>query len=276
MPNTFTYDNSDKLGLLSAPGHWDVKERDSAGPFVHAVFQNGASWSYEKTPVQNVWDDQGVVDEIITEQTVSISVSSGQVLNPTLITLLSGGMFDYNETAGSVIEGASMTMAAGTWNFDRPFLLKDGDKKVSLEAVKPTIVAITNGTTPLVAGTDYFLTLLPGSGWAIVPLAGGVLTDNDVPIVISDFDYTQAGKIVVSGGDKNIAVPLQMRFHTERRDGVGVVYWFKNVYSTGSLGHGFGAVESFEQVAMDLTFTARVDTRLEDKKLFEIEFDIEP
>ena len=273
MSNIYTYTNADKLYLLSAPGMWDVKEKDDAGAFIPAVFQNGASWSYDKEPVQSVFDDVGVVDEINTNQTVAISVASGQVLNPQLITLLSGGMFDYTVSAGSVETGVEQTKAAESWDFDQPFLLMDGASRVDYKTVKPTITEITNGTTPLVAGTDYSLAWLNGSGWAVVPRSGGVLTDNDVDIVIT-FNYTKTGKTVVTGGDNTLSVPLEMRFHTARRDGVPVTYWFKNVYSTGSIGHGFGAVETFEQITMDLTFTARVDTTLSSGKLFEITFDM--
>lgn len=257
-----SYTDADKLNLLSQPGVWSYRPYGSTGAWTEAVLANGATYNITTEPVEIEFDDAGTVQEELSDETVEISVSMGQVLNLDLIEALSGGLFTKSTTSATPVSGATQTKSSGSWSFDTPFLLINGsnDQVVNNSAVKPTINSLTGSTDgALVEGTDFFIVWLEGSGWGIVVIDSTTVTTESQDLDV-DMDYTPFASTIIKRGGVKVITPIEMKFETLDPNNKTVTYRFYRVFPQGNFGHGFSPENDAQPITADMTFTGRKDT----------------
>lgn len=254
MADKFTA--ADELQLLAQPGYWYVKKNES-DPWQKFVFQNGATYQINTETASIAFDDVGDVRDEVSDETVTLSLSSGQVLNQDLIELIGGGLFKKTTVAGTPVSGAVQEIDAG-WSYDQVIMIENQNG----DGTEPTVNTVTQdpGGTPttLTADTDYFVVKLPEVGWGIM-LVDTVDTDPTYGLEI-DYDYTPADRVKITRGGVKTIDSIIMAFQTMDGNDEYVTYEFYKVYTDGNLGHGFSPENSAEPITMDLTFTARKDT----------------
>lgn len=262
------FSETDQLQLLAQPGYFYVRKLET-DPWQRIVFQNGSNYSVNTDTASIAFDDVGDVRDEISDETVTINTSSGQVLNLDYIELVTGGLYSKTTTAGTPVAGATQDVEAG-WNYDQVIVIENQNGDGS----EPTVNSVTqdpSGTpVTLLADTDYFMVKLPEVGWGIM-VQDTVDSDNSFALEIG-YDYTPAAKTKLSRGGVKVIDPIQLAFETLDGNDEYVTYYFYKVYTDGNIGHGFSPENSAEPITMDLTFTARKDTnRTSGDQLYSVE-----
>lgn len=254
-----TFNETDELQLLAQPGFFYVRKKDT-DPWQKIVFQNGSTYSVNTDTSSIAFDDVGDVRDEVSDETVEISTSSGQVLNLDYIELITGGLYTKTVIDGDPVTGEKQTISA-EWDYDRAYLFENQNGDGSEPTVNSVTLDPEDTAVTLVEDTDYFVFKLPEVGWAISFL-DTVDTDNSLDVEI-DYDYTPAEKTKLTRGGKKTIDSIQLAFQTLDANDEYVTYYFYKVYTDGNIGHGFSPENSAEPVTMDLSFTARKDTNRE-------------
>ena len=257
-----TYTDADRYNLLSQPGIWSYRNYGSAGAWTEAVLANGASWNITPEIVPIEFDDAGTVQEEVADETVDISVSMGQVLNMDAVEALGGGLWTKSTVAAAPVVGAGQVKASGSWAYSTPWLLINDANGyvVNNSGVTPTITSITGSTDgAIVEDTDFFLTWLEGSGWAIVIIDSATVTtlDQSMTVVMT---YTPFASTTLKRGGIKVVTPIEMKFSTLDPNNLTVDYIFYKVFSQGTFGHGFSPENDAQPILSDMTFSAKKDT----------------
>jgi len=258
------FTTADERNLLSQPGYFYFRDYGSTGAWTKAVFMNGSTYQENTETAEIAFEDVGTVRDEVSNETVDISISAGQVLDLELVSKLTGGLFTYSTVAGTPVAGHDFVASSGAWSFDKTILLD----KQNGDGSKPTINTVTGSVDgALVEDTDYFVTKLDGAGWAVVILDTVTVTTEAQDITVN-FDYTPSAKSIIKRGGIKIITPIELAFQTigsSQVDGSDeyVTFYFHKVFSNGNHGHGFSPENSAEPITMELGFTAKKDTNKE-------------
>jgi hypothetical protein len=262
------FTEEDKLNLLSQPGTFYIRKK-STDPWQSVVFQNGATYSLNTETASIRFDDVGNVKDEVSDETVTINVSSGQVLNLDYIEMLSGGLFTKEVIDGSTVSGETQDITGG-YVFNEAYVFENQNGDGSIITVNSVTQDPGGADTSLTEDTDYFVFTLPEVGSAIM-FKDTVDTDNTKDLQI-DYDYTPSDTVKLKRGGIKSIDSIQVAFETLDPNDEYVVYTFYKVFTDGNLGHGFSPEDAAEPITMDLTFTARKDTnRTANDQLFSIE-----
>lgn len=252
--NSFT--DADQLTLLSQPGVFSYRAYGSSGDYTRAIFADGATYNKGVEITSVVFEDAGNVQDLVSKETVEISLSSGRVLDLDFIGAVSGGLYVTADTAGTIHTGESFSVSSGDWAYNK-FILLPGQNATGL---KQTMVSVTGSVDgALTVAVDYDQVQLSEIGWGLLIKDSSTVTTLNQNIVVL-YTYTPTAiKKMTTGGVKVIA-PLEIRFETVTSNSKVVTMDFYKCYPSGNLGHGFSPAEGATPVKMDLTFTAKVDT----------------
>lgn len=259
MADQFT--TSDERNLLSQPGFFYFQDYGTSDPFTKAVFMNGATYQVTTEKVEIAFDDIGTVRDEVSTEMAELTMSAGQVLDLNLIQKLTGGLYTYSTIPGTLVSGAEDEITSGNWNYDKTILISNQNGDGS----KPVINTVTGSVDgALVLNTDYFISDLPGAGWAVIILDSTTVT-TEVQSITINYDYTpNEGSKLTRGGVK-IIEPLTLAFQTTAQNQLDgseeyVTFYFYKAFSNGNIGHGFSPENSAEPITMDLGFTVKRDT----------------
>ncbi len=263
------FNNTDLATLMAQPTFFGYRPFGSVAPFSKAVFANGASYTQNTEVTTISFDDVGDVADQVANETATISISSGRVLDSDFIYDVTGGLYTKTDTPATPVIGAIQSILTGTWLYDELTLFENQNGDLTVPAVTSVTGSIDGA---IVDGTDYELVNIPNIGWGIVIKAGGLVTTEvqDFTIV---YDYTPIASTKLTRGGTKVITPIEIAFEVINEDGTYTNYKFYKCSSDGSDGHGFGSENSAEPITMDLTFAAQKDTnRADGDQLMGIEF----
>jgi hypothetical protein len=258
MADKFT--TADERNLLSQPGYFYSRAYGSTGGWDKSVFMNGSTYQANTDSVEIAFEDVGTVRNEVSDETVEISISAGQVLDLSLISRLSGGLFSYETVSGTPVVGATQTLESGDWSYQRTALIENQNGDGSVISIT-SVTGSVDGA--LVEDTDYFITKLDGAGWAVVLIDSSTITTETQDMVIV-YDYTPSAQTILKRGGVKIIDPIELAFQTiakSQADGTDeyVTYYFYKCFSNGNIGHGFSPENEATPITMDLGFTAKKD-----------------
>lgn len=254
------FTNTDLDTLLAQPTFFGYRPYGSGAPFAKAVFANGASYTQNTEVTTISFDDVGDVQDQVANETATISISSGRVLDPEFIYDITGGLYTKTIIDGTPVVGATQNIASGAWLFDEIVLVENQNGDLT----EPSMTSVTGSVDgALVDGTDYNMVFLPNVGWgiAIVDSATVTVEAQDIDLV---YDYTPAGSTKLTRGGVKTITPIEIGFEVINDDGTYNQFIFYKCSSDGADGHGFGSENSAEPITMDLTFSAKKDTNRAD------------
>lgn len=151
-----------------------------------------------------------------------LAFTKHEALNQAFHELVRGSLDTVTETAGTLVEDATQTLASGEWNVNifYPIEHQNGNGTV------PTIVSVVGSVdSTLAANDDYDIVQNSDGIWGIVMqdvASGGTLSTISQNIVIT-YDYTPNASWTVKGG-KNTTIPRVMCRITTLNDGKPF-YW---------------------------------------------------
>ncbi len=258
------FSTADERNLLSQPGYFYSRAYGTSDAWDKSVFMNGSTYQANTESVEIAFEDVGTVRDEVSDETIDITISAGQVLDLGLISSLTGGLYTYTTVDGTPVAGADQVVGSGDWNYDKTILLANqmGD------GTQPTINTVTGSVDGvLVLDTDYFVANLSGAGWAVVILDSATVTTEAQDMTINT-DYTPAAQTILKRGGIKIIEPIELAFQTiasNQSDGSDeyVTYYFYKCFSNGNIGHGFSPENTAEPITMDLGFTAKKDANRE-------------
>lgn len=254
------FGTADERNLLSQPGYFYSRTYGTSDAWDKSVFMNGSTYQTNTDSVEIAFEDVGTVRDEVSDETVDIAISAGQVLDLELISKLTGGLYSYESTAGTLVSAAEQVLSSGSWSYDVTALIEgqNGDGSI------PTINSVTADTDGvLVEDTDYFITKLEGAGWAVV-LKDSVTLSTESQDITVNYDYTPSAKTTIKRGGAKIINPIELAFQTigqSQIDGSDeyVTYYFYKCFTNGNIGHGFSPENEATPITMDLGFSAKKD-----------------
>lgn len=104
-------------------------------------------------------------------------------INFTNLAIMSGGMIEVTNIAGSAVSGDTHVLAETEWEYDKVVELKGQNSDGSA----PTINSVTGSTDGV--STDYKLVKLPNGNWGVSIDNGGAISTTTQDVTV-DYDYT--------------------------------------------------------------------------------------
>lgn len=174
---------------------------------------NGAKLT-EELKISTLESDNVVDKDVVTEQKLTIEWEQLEILNEEALAIMRGSLDTVENTAASLVSGATQVIAAG-WDFSTfiPIDHWDGD------GTAPTISTVVQATaTSLSSGTDYFLQQDAQGRWGIM-IIDNATTDNTKAVTIT-YSYTpNASSKYYTGGGTSEVPHFYVRLTNEDEDG---------------------------------------------------------
>jgi hypothetical protein len=260
-----SWTNADSEKLLKNPAIISWKKYGTGDAFVDVLGVDSLKYDVKRTGYEFSFDDVGVVQKGVADETVELSASIAKVLDFDAVDALTGSLMTKSTVAGTIVEDQSQVVAAGNWAYDKVIVMEYQNADLSEISIS-SVVAGTNGA--LVEDTDYFKVLLDGVGWGIYVIESAtVLTENQSITIV--YDYTPAASTVHYSGGLTTITPLVVKITLLDDDSNTYVYEFFKCFADGNFGHGFGSEKKMETIMLNLKLTAEKDTNLDaGKQLF--------
>jgi hypothetical protein len=195
---------------------------------------------------------------------MAIAPSEMLTWNPEMISKLSGGLMQYTAIAGTLVSGATQTIAAGY-----TYLQAQVINGKNANGTAPTIASVkqdpTGANTTLVLDTDYFVVKSQG-GWGIY-IKDTATSDNAFPVLIT-YSYTPAaaGQLTM-GTTSKVATYFEMRLR-HYTDSAFTTYDYEILIHKVSPDSGIGwNKKGANEDGVDVitaSFTGEIDTTLAD------------
>lgn len=164
--------------------------------------------------VKTIGGNTGEIKRNIKNHTVKIGFS-WQEYDLEAANTIRGGLDDYDEIAGALVEGATQLVVAGTWEFNKFIKIENQNGDGSIITVN-SLVGSTNAV--LVEDTDYYVGQNDKGEWGIFIIDSETITTDNQNMTI-DYDYTpNAAKQLTTGGATQIDYNV-MRLTNTNEDG---------------------------------------------------------
>lgn len=172
----------------------------------------------ESLKISTLENDNAIDHDVVTDQYVEAEWEQNQYLNEAARTIMRGDLDTIENTAGTLVSGATQVLAAG-WDFSTFILMDhwDGD------GTAPSITSVVQETaTSLTADTDYFLMQDDNGQWGIM-IIDNATTDNTKAVTIT-YSYTPNASVAYYTGGKTEVPTFYIRFTNTDEDGQ-IVRW---------------------------------------------------
>ena len=179
---------------------------------------NGVKYT-EEMKVSTLENDNAVDRDIVTEQKGMIEFDQIQMLNEAARAIMRGSLDTIVANAGVLVPAASQTSASGDWAYNEfiPFENQNGDGTII------AVTSVTGGTDgPIVAETDYFVSLVDGVYGIVIIDSATVTTESQAFVIV--YAYTPSASTDYYTGGKTELPYFYVRLTNENEDGDLVVW----------------------------------------------------
>lgn len=160
-------------------------------------------------------------------------------INFSNLAVMSGGMINVTNVAGTLVSGAEFTLAQTEWEFDKVVELAGQNS----DGTAPTINSVTGSTDG--ATSDYKLVKLPNGNWGVSIDNGGAITTVAQDVVV-DYDYTPSASKSVTFNSTGILQDRFMRLTNTNQNGKTKVVVMKGVANISPLNIDFASDDENE------------------------------